>query len=96
MPLKNNSPQHIYDISYKRLGSPRSFHELSMAGAYETLPKSLKEPTLVRSKIEEPDLQRERFEITRSKTPSQLAEIHSLSDIPIPGLWERGRTSHRT
>ena len=33
----------------------------------------------------------------RSKTPSQLAEMHTLGDIPIKGLWEgdRGRPSHR-
>lgn len=80
----------------------RSFHELS-AGVYESLPKSLKEPTLVRSKVEHPETQRERYELTRSKTPSQLAEINSFADIPLPGLWERGtnaasggRSSHRT
>ncbi len=75
----------------------KSFHELS-AGVYGTLPRSLKEPTLVRSKVEDPETQKERYELTRSKTPSQLAEMHTLGDIPIPGLWEgdRGRASHRT
>ena len=77
-----------------RSPSGKSFHELS-AGVYESLPTSLKAPTLVRSKIEDPETQRERFELTRSKTPSQLAEMHTLGDIPIPGLWE-GRSSHRT
>ena len=65
---------------------------------YDSLPRSLKQPTLVRSKVEDPELQRERFELTRSKTPSQLAAINAPGDIPIPGLWEgdRGRSSHRT
>jgi len=62
------------------------------------LPQSLKEPCAVRSKIEDPELQRERFELTRSKTPSQLAEMRTLGDIPVPGLWEHdhGRSSLRT
>ena len=75
--------------------STRSFHKLS-ASVYETLPRSLKEPTMVGRTIEDPEIQKERVELTRTKTPSQLAEMHSLSDIPIPGLWERGRASHRT
>ena len=44
--------------------------------------------------MEDPEVQKERHEITRTKTPSQLSEIHSLGEIPIPGLWEgdRGRS----
>ncbi len=66
----------------------RSAHELSGAGLYESLPRSLKEPCAVRSRQEDPDLQRERAELTRSKTPSQLAAFHGLRDIPIPGTSE--------
>ncbi len=46
---------------------------------------------MFRTKVEDPEVQRERCELTKSKTPSQLAEIHTIGDIPIPGLWERGR-----
>ena len=109
-----------YVFTFSRLlksPSSKSFHELS-ATAYDKLPQSLKEPCAVRSKFEDPELQRERFELTRfvvsnylakeqktfiffmfrSKTPSQLAEMRTLGDIPIPGLWEgdHGRSSHRT
>nr|XP_040577522.1 titin homolog isoform X4 [Lepeophtheirus salmonis] len=69
--------------------STRSFHELR-DNMYETLPKSLKEPTLVRTKVEDPDIQKNRSELTRSKTPSQLAEIHGINELPIPGLWNDG------
>ncbi len=55
---------------------------------YDSLPRSLKEPTLVRSRKEDPELQRERAELTRSKTPSQLAEFGGIRDIPIPGRSE--------
>merc|ERR1712008_183162 len=70
---------------------------MGSATIYDSLPQSLKEPVAVRSKIEDPELQQQRFELTRSKTPSQLAEMHTLGDIPIKGLWEgnRGRSSHR-
>merc|ERR1712223_515345 len=90
---------HQGDGGNKLLKSPssKSFHELS-ATVYDSLPQSLKEPCAVRSKIEDPELQRERFELTRSKTPSQLAEMRTLGDIPVPGLWEHdhGRSSLRT
>ncbi len=55
---------------------------------YDSLPKSLKEPALVRSKVEDPELQRERAELTRSKSPSELAQFHGVKDIPIPGRSE--------
>ena len=61
-----------------------SAQELRGAGFYGSLPRSLKDPALVRSKIEDPDVQRERAEMTRNKSPAQLAEFNSLSDIPIP------------
>ena len=75
----------------------RSLHELS-AGVYDSLPRSLKQPTIVRSKVEDPELQKERYELTRAKTPSELAAIRTPGDIPLPGLWEgdRGRASGRT
>ena len=42
----------------------KSVHELS-ATIYDSLPQSLKEPVAVRSKIEDPELQQQRFELTR-------------------------------
>lgn len=81
-----------------RLDSPqrpsRSAHELRGGGLYDTLPRSLKEPVLVGSTVEDPELAKQRAELTRSKSPSELASIRGLGDIPIPGLWshDSGRT----
>ena len=52
---------------FRLLRSPskaKSVHELS-ATIYDSLPQSLKEPVAVRSKIEDPELQQQRFELTR-------------------------------
>ena len=73
----------------------KSAHELGGSGIYETLPKSLKEPALVRSRMEDPELQERRAELTRSKTPSQLAAFHGLGDIPIPGRSEKKALNQR-
>ena len=74
----------------------RSLHELS-GNLYDTLPKSLKAPTIVRTKTESPEVRKERSELVRTKTPTQLADIKDIHDIPIPGLWrEREGSSSRS
>ena len=61
------------------------------------MPKSLKTPTLVRTKTESPEVRKERCELVRTKTPTQLADIQDVHDIPIPGLWrEREGSSSRS
>ncbi len=62
---------------------PRSGQDNDESNPYGTT-KSL---ALVRTKQEEPEVQRERAELTRSKTPAELGQIRGLGDIPIPGLW---------
>ena len=56
---------------------------------YATMPKSLKSEVLVRVKDEDPPVQRQRQELTRAKSPSELAQISSLSDFPIPTNIEK-------
>ena len=51
---------------------------------YATLPASLKTEVLVKSKIEDEEVMRQRQELTRSKSPTELSEIHGLEDIPVP------------
>merc|ERR1712226_528133 len=56
---------------------------------YSTLPRSLKQDLLVKSRIEEPDILAERRAIVASKSVSELSQITSISDIPIPKTLSR-------
>merc|ERR1711887_81797 len=56
---------------------------------YSTLPRSLKQDLLVKSRIEEPDILAERRAIVASKSVSELSQITSISDIPIPTTLSR-------
>ena len=38
----------------------------------------------MRAKDEDPETQKMRQELTRAKTPNQLGNISSISDIPVP------------
>merc|ERR1711892_167441 len=56
---------------------------------YATLPKALKSELLVKSCVEEPEIRAERQALTQSKSVSELSQIKSLSDIPIPENIEK-------
>ena len=57
---------------------------------YSTLPRSLTtKEVLVRSRTENPEVLRERQAITQAKSVSELAQMSSMSDFPIPGNIER-------
>ena len=66
----------------------RSWHELR-SGFYDNLPKSLKGPALVRTKVERPEIQHVRSQIVYSMTPSQLSKIESWTDLPLPRLRKK-------
>merc|ERR1719507_878731 len=53
---------------------------------YETLPRSMRETQLItNSKFEEDEERlKERQELTRTKSPTELSQISSMSDFPIP------------
>ena len=57
---------------------------------YATLPKSWKEQNLVTKVKVEEDLDKlaERQKLTQEKTPAELAQISSISDMPIPTALE--------
>ena len=54
----------------------------------ESMPESMKSEVLVRSRVEDPEVQRERAEIAKTRTVSQLSQINSLADFPIPKTIE--------
>ena len=51
---------------------------------YDTLPRSMKSEVLVRVRDEDPEVQKQRQELTRSKSPIELSKINSLAEFPIP------------
>ena len=51
---------------------------------YDTLPRSMKAEVLVRVRDEDPEVQIERQELTRAKSPAELSKISSFSEIPVP------------
>merc|ERR1712233_134007 len=66
----------------ERPSSPQSFKET----IYDTLPRSMRETQLItNSKFEEDEERlKERQELTRTKSPTELSQISSMSDFPIP------------
>merc|ERR1712222_154972 len=69
-------------VPAERPSSPQSFKET----IYETLPRSMRETQLItNSKFEEDEERlKERQELTRTKSPTELSQISSMSDFPIP------------
>ena len=55
----------------------------------EALPAGLKMELMVKSKVEDPEVQKQRQEMVNNKSVAQLGEIHGLSDFPIPTTLER-------
>jgi hypothetical protein len=44
---------------------------------------------MVRSKMEDPEVQRGRSEVVKSKSVHELSQITSLSDFPVPSFVSR-------
>lgn len=63
-------------LSWSNLTNPSSWND--------TIPRSLKTELHVRAKVEDPEKQKQRQEITKQKTVAELAQMSSLSDLPIP------------
>jgi len=68
-----------------RLASRRSLH----SDLYASLPRTLKEQVLVRTKVEEDEaVLRERQTLVQSRSPAELSQIHGLHDLPLPTRLE--------
>merc|ERR1712226_41964 len=62
---------------------------LSAKNLNEMVPESLKAQLLVKSKVEKPEIQKQRAELVSSKSVSELSQVTSLSEFPIPTTLER-------
>lgn len=66
------------------------------ADIYASLPRSLKDQLIVRTKVEEnEEVLAQRQALVESKSPVELSEIHSLAELPIPSrieAWLHGST----
>ena len=55
----------------------------------EAIPESLKAQVLVKSRVEDPEVREVRKQLIESKSVSELSQISSLADFPIPTTIER-------
>ena len=60
-----------------------------MKRLYDKLPTSLKSEVLVRARQEHPDIQSARAEVIKSKTVSELSQITSIDEFPLPKTVEQ-------
>merc|ERR1719208_559861 len=63
---------------------PRNKKELHEA-MYRTLPTSLVQPCVVRSKVEDPSVLLERQQLQQTKSIHELSKIRNLNEMPVPG-----------
>lgn len=57
---------------------------------YDTLPRSItSDKVLLRTRDEDPEIQKERQELTRAKSPVELSQISSLAEFPVPKNIEK-------
>merc|ERR1711936_1527433 len=85
--LASSKPAHSVEDEESRPLSPgaRSIQE----NLYASLPRSLKSEILVKSCVEDPSVQLQNMELTQSKSVSELSQIKSISEFPIPDKIER-------
>ena len=62
---------------------------LSVKSLNEMMPDSFKSQLLVKAKVEKPEVQKERAELVSTKSVSELSQVTSLSEFPIPTTLER-------
>ena len=71
------------------------FHYNNFSLSWSSLPGKIssaalpQQQLLVKARMEDPEVQRQRQETVNNKSVSQLGEIRGLSDFPIPTTLER-------
>ena len=58
------------------------------ASLYNSLPNSLKSELMVKSRVEDPAVVEERKMIVQNKSVSDLSQIRSVKDFPVPASIE--------
>ena len=61
-----------------------NLEKLTTENIYATLPRSLKSEVLVRTRVENPEVLENRRNIVQSKSVSELAQVNTLADFPLP------------
>merc|ERR1719220_1493040 len=85
MLASSKSGQPIEDDTRPLSPGTRSIQE----NLYASLPRSLKSEILVKSCVEDPEIQVQNMALTQSKSVSELSQIKSISEFPIPDKIER-------
>ena len=86
----------IQQFGFKKCSLFPSFHRQRSQSAkniqervQNALPDSMKAPVLVKSRVEDPEVRDFRKQLVESKSVSELSQISSWSDFPIPSTIER-------
>ena len=58
-------------------------------GMYDKVPESLKTQLLVKATVEDPEVQKERADLIKTKTVKELSQVTSFSDFPVPENIEK-------
>ena len=88
--LKQKKPLAPAERKKKFKDKMRSQSTTSLSQSlYGSLPQSLKQDLMVKSRVEDPDILAERRAIVASKSVSELSQITSISDFPVPKTLSR-------
>ena len=58
-------------------------------GMYDKIPESLKSQLMVKSLVEDPEVQKERADVVKTKSVKELSQVTSFSDFPVPENIEK-------
>ena len=68
--------------------APVETHANLKESMYASLPRSMKSEVLVRSRLEDPEVLKERQRAVQTQSVSELARVSGLSDMPVPATIE--------
>jgi len=93
LPLFGGGPQarpvSAMGVAVEYYPTPPPRNKSCNASIYESLPSSLRNEVVVRSRTITDEESKARMEVIKSKTPAELSQISSLNEIPIPRTIEK-------